>query len=532
MRSTLVCLLLILPVAALADDATRDADRFLVVDCLLPSQIRQLGSMTYAAARKAIKTSTTECEARGGEYVAYDRASAATTLKVWLPLAEQGDPEAQTYVGEAYEKGFGAKPDYGAAAMWYLRAAEQGYSRAAINLGNLFEQGLGLDKDPEMARFWYRQASKPGSEAGSGERETSGGITLIEPEIGVRGISVLPDPGEQMLVIGSVEGEIPPASVTVNGQPARILRGGTFRTSVMPEDGAIEVVAKNIEGDVISRTFHLAGPGAEAGRNNREATNPQGRGGVEGRYHALIVGNNHYLALPDLDTAVDDARTVAKLLREEYAFHVQLLIDADRYAVLSTLNELRTTLTPEDRLVVYYAGHGELDRANRRGHWLPVDAEPDNPANWISNVSITDMLNVIPANQLIVIADSCYSGMMSRSALQVLGDAFDSDSRSEMLAAMTGARTRTALTSGGVAPVLDSAGGRHSVFAAQLLAALRDNQGAITGLQLFELVAPNVRERSRKVGFDQTPEYAPLKFAGHEAGDFVFLKSDNQENRQ
>ena len=134
-------------------------DQFMVVDCLLPSQVRRLGTMTYAAARKAIKTSTQDCEIRGGEYVAFDRASFASTLKVWLPLAEQGDVIAQTYIGETYEKGLGVKPDYAMAADWYFKAAEQGFSRAAINLGNLFEQGLGLEKDPEMALFWYQQAS-------------------------------------------------------------------------------------------------------------------------------------------------------------------------------------------------------------------------------------------------------------------------------------------------------------------------------------------------------------------------------------
>lgn len=87
-----------------ADNHVSDASMLMVVDCLLPNQIRRLGSMTYAAARQAIKTTAAQCEARGGEYVLFDRASRATTLKVWLPLAEQGDPEAQTYVGETYEK--------------------------------------------------------------------------------------------------------------------------------------------------------------------------------------------------------------------------------------------------------------------------------------------------------------------------------------------------------------------------------------------------------------------------------------------
>src|SRR5713101_569685 len=137
----------------------RRADDFLPVDCLLPGQIRRLGQMTHLTARRPMKTSASDCEIRGGEYVAFDRANYATALKVWLPLAEGGDAAAQTYVGEIFEKGLGVPPDHQAAATWYRRAADRGYSRAAINLGQLYEQGLGVPKDTGQALGWYRKAA-------------------------------------------------------------------------------------------------------------------------------------------------------------------------------------------------------------------------------------------------------------------------------------------------------------------------------------------------------------------------------------
>jgi len=77
--------------------ANAKAEDFLVVDCLLPQQLRRLGrSMTYAAPRRALKTTTRDCEIRGGEYVSYDRANYATALKVWLEGAKQGDAKSQT----------------------------------------------------------------------------------------------------------------------------------------------------------------------------------------------------------------------------------------------------------------------------------------------------------------------------------------------------------------------------------------------------------------------------------------------------
>lgn len=73
-----------------------NADELLVVDCLLPGQIRRLGrQLTFLGARRAIKTTARDCEICGGEYVAYDRATYQTALKVWQPLAEKGDAAAQ-----------------------------------------------------------------------------------------------------------------------------------------------------------------------------------------------------------------------------------------------------------------------------------------------------------------------------------------------------------------------------------------------------------------------------------------------------
>jgi hypothetical protein len=78
-------------------DQSRNADDLLIIDCLLPGQVRRLGTYsTYLTARRPIKTSAVDCEIRGGEYVSFDRADYATALRIWLPIAESGDAEAQT----------------------------------------------------------------------------------------------------------------------------------------------------------------------------------------------------------------------------------------------------------------------------------------------------------------------------------------------------------------------------------------------------------------------------------------------------
>src|SRR5581483_4709904 len=139
---------------------TRNPEDLLIVDCLLPGQVRKLGrSATFMSARRPIRTTQADCEIRGGEYVSYDRANYQTALKVWLGQAEAGDADAQNYVGEIYLKGLGTDPDYAKAAEWFEKAAAQGSKRARINLGFLYEQGLGVPQDTAKALNLYRQAS-------------------------------------------------------------------------------------------------------------------------------------------------------------------------------------------------------------------------------------------------------------------------------------------------------------------------------------------------------------------------------------
>jgi hypothetical protein len=68
----------------------------------------------------------------------------------------------------------------------------------------------------------------------------------------------------------------------------------------------------------------------------------------------------------------------------------------------------------------------------------------------------------------------------------------------------------------------DSGGGnQHSPFASALLEALEENQSVMDGTQLFERIRRPVMLHS-----DQTPEYADIRKAGHDGGDFLFVRPE------
>jgi|GEM_PF-2489579 len=232
-----------------------------------------------------------------------------------------------------------------------------------------------------------------------------------------------------------------------------------------------------------------------------------------GRYHALVIGNNDYKNLPKLKTAITDAQVVADTLRSSYGFEVKLLIDATRADILLALGKLRRNLTKRDNLLVYYAGHGWLDSEADEGYWLPIDAAKDNTINWISNSSITSAIKAIASKHVLIVADSCYSGRLARG-IHITVRTPDYFSR------ISKKKARSVLSSGGLEPVLDSGGrGEHSVFASAFLEALRENKGLMDGTELFTKI-----RRPVMLSSDQTPEYSDIRKAGHEGGDFVFVR--------
>ncbi len=94
--------------------------------------------------------------------VAFKGGYYATALRLWWPLAEQGNASAQFFVGAMYENGHGVTQDYTEAVKWYRRAAEQGDATAQSFLGAMYHNGKGVATDYAEAVKWYRLAAEQG----------------------------------------------------------------------------------------------------------------------------------------------------------------------------------------------------------------------------------------------------------------------------------------------------------------------------------------------------------------------------------
>ena len=84
-----------------------------------------------------------------------------TALKLWKPLADQGDARAQYNLGLMYRNGNGIQDDV-EAAKWFRKAAENGDVKAQHNLGMMYTKGEGVEQDYAEAVKWYRKAADQG----------------------------------------------------------------------------------------------------------------------------------------------------------------------------------------------------------------------------------------------------------------------------------------------------------------------------------------------------------------------------------
>lgn len=505
-----------------------------IVDCLLPGQVRRLGSMQYLSPRRAVRTTTADCRIRGGEYVEYDRADYRSALKVWLPQAEQGDPEAQNYVGEIFEKGLGQEPDFLSAVSWYTKAADQGYSRAQINLGYMYEKGLGVDKDVTTALNWYRKASGIGDDELMLSSEAQKELATTREKLNAQLASAKVQTDFLQKQIAGLKTEVEKQTLLAqqkqNGADPKELEFARQEVAALTElyekalseRQALEAQVGDME--VAYRKF-----------GSDDFLAPQVLERVEtrvakdinfGRYFALIIGNQDYVFLDDLRSPIQDGKRLQQILEQKYGFSTLFVPNASEKNILNTINDFYDQIGENDNLLIYYAGHGNISRSDQsrteRGYWLPVDAGKDNISNWINNSVISDHLDRLRARSVLVISDSCYAGYLGSEKSPFLFGVSGSQSEKAIQAGLS-RRARVVISSGGVKPVLDGSNNTHSIFASALIDALEQNKETLRDSGLFAQLSVNVRKRSESAEVAQTPEMKPVREAGHEGGTFYFV---------
>jgi hypothetical protein len=229
-------------------------------------------------------------------------------------------------------------------------------------------------------------------------------------------------------------------------------------------------------------------------------------------YNALIICVSEYQDdnIKDLDNPVNDGRTLEQILTKKYSFpkrNIHFLENPDREDMIVAFDELSKSLTNDDNLLIFFAGHGYWDASTNIGYWLPSDSKKSNTANWFRNSTIRDFIGAIKARHILLISDACFSGSIfkTRSGFE---DANQGIQRIYSLA------SRKAMTSGTLNEVPDK-----SVFIEYFIKRLKENKESfLSSEQLFSLIKPAVLNNSQNI-----PKYGTIQNSGDEGGDFIFI---------
>lgn len=233
-----------------------------------------------------------------------------------------------------------------------------------------------------------------------------------------------------------------------------------------------------------------------------------------GRYKALIIANQNYTHWDKLETPLNDSKSLGDLLTTQYGFDVTYLNDASRRETLKAIYDQAKSIEFNDHFLLFYGGHGLIDRSTDTAYWIPANAPRDFQPDWISSAEIMNALKAVNARHVLLVADSCYSGKLLRGTAQV-----EKNPEAAVIERLFSKKAKVAITSGGVEPVADSVGGgTNSVFTEALLGTLSSIDSPTPASTIFNEILGKV---SLKV--EQTPQYADMRELDHDGGDFIFV---------
>ena len=160
-----------------------------------------------------------------------------------------------------------------------------------------------------------------------------------------------------------------------------------------------------------------------------------------GRYVFAGIGIDSYSnpeVWKELDNAVNDVMRVRETLQEEFSFEspdswVLTNEQATGPAIRQLVDDLRLNLQPDDNLIFFYAGHGaEIadvvggEEVGRTGYIVPVGAKvpvDQAPSQYLEIEDLLESLARLPSRHVLVILDSCYSGMALEGNFKTRGEA-------------------------------------------------------------------------------------------------------------
>jgi hypothetical protein len=227
---------------------------------------------------------------------------------------------------------------------------------------------------------------------------------------------------------------------------------------------------------------------------------------AEARSLALVIGQDAYVNVPALKTAVGDARAVGDQL-EKMGFIVRRALNVDQRAMSRAIVAFEAELQPGDRAFFFYAGHGfEISGAN---YLLPTDV-PAAQAHQVGIVrdasfsveSVIDGIRESGARLTVLVLDACRDNPFAPSgrAGAKTGGLARVDAPEGVFVLMSAGAKQEALDR-----LSDNDGEKNSVFTRTFLRQLA--KPGQTLVQIAKATQIEVKALAATIGYEQTPAY-------------------------
>jgi uncharacterized caspase-like protein len=246
---------------------------------------------------------------------------------------------------------------------------------------------------------------------------------------------------------------------------------------------------------------------------------------TRGSDYALILASDRYDHWPSLNNPIYDGQTLQKELIENYGYkqgHVVYRENPTKAEILGALTELKKReFGPDDRLLIYVAGHGHMDDS---GEGFLVTKETSLPAedpyleSALDLSRFRDVVNQLPVPHILVVLDTCYGGSFKERKILPAYTSENLDSApslDSLVASKMRSPSRLYIASGGLRQAFDGEPGMHSPFARTFLKTLRQYGGQERLIDMGKL-------DGAIEGLCPRPYYGTFGVQ-QEGGDFLFI---------
>ena len=223
---------------------------------------------------------------------------------------------------------------------------------------------------------------------------------------------------------------------------------------------------------------------------------------------AIIIANENYQEEAKVEFALNDGEIFQQYCQKVLGLpndNIHFRKDATLNNIRRELDWIRKVANAYEgtaRIIVYYAGHGIPDEKTGAGYLLPVDGSGSTLSTGYSLSELYKMLGDLPAKDVIVFIDACFSGSkrgegMLASARGVAIKAKPSVPKGKMVIFSAAQGDETAY------PLKDE---KHGMFTYYILKKLRETKGDVPLQDLSDYVITQVKRKSIVAnGKSQTP---------------------------